>query len=49
MALALLLKAALEMLNVAAVTAAGIETDAGTVSAALLLVTVMEAPLLGAA
>ena len=49
MALALLLKAALEMLNVAAVPAAGIETDAGTVSAALLLASVMEAPLLGAA
>ena len=48
-ALALLPKAALEMLNVAAVPAAGIETDAGTVSAALLLATVMEAPLLGAA
>jgi hypothetical protein len=48
-ALALLPKAALEMLNVAAVPAAGIETDAGTVSAALLLASVMVAPLLGAA
>lgn len=48
MALALLPKAALAMLKVAAVPADDIETDAGTVSAELLLATVTEAPPLGA-
>jgi hypothetical protein len=47
-ALALLPKAALAMLKVAAVPADDIETDAGTVSAELLLATVTEAPPLGA-
>ena len=49
MALAVLPKAEVEMLKVADVPAADIETDAGTESAELLLARVTEAPPLGAA